>query len=226
MDNFNAQKGELIKFVEQLDEENVLRLANELLHEGIDPLDLLDVVNDGMNRVGRLYEKKDYYIADLIMAGLIFKQILELELMTGHFHKIYSRKIGKILLGTVNGDIHDIGKDITRGMLEAGGFEVIDLGVDVPKELFVSKVKEYQPDILGLSGVLTTTAEEMKKVVEALTVAGLRDKVKIIVGANYLDENSSRYIGADAFANEASAGVKWCRKWITDSYGRGAADHD
>lgn len=207
----------LIKYVEQLDEEKVLELAGQLLNDGLDPLYLLDLVNEGMNRVGRLYESKEYYIADLIMAGLIFKQVLELDQMTAHFHARHSNKKGKVVLGTVKGDIHDIGKDIFRGMLEANGFEVIDLGVDVSKELFVKKIDEYKPDILGLSGVLTNTVETMKEVVSAFEEARLNDKFKIIVGGNHITEEVAIYIGADSFANDASVGVKICQEWVGES---------
>lgn len=207
----------LIKLVEQLDEEKVLALAEELLKGGMEPLYLLDLVNEGMNRVGKLYESKEYFIADLIMAGLIFKQVLELDQMTAHFHSRHINKTGKVVLGTVKGDIHDIGKDIFRGMLEANGFEVIDLGVDVPKESFVKKVEEYKPDILGLSGVLTETIETMKEVVASFEEAGLRDRVKIIVGGNHLNREACLYIGADSFASDASLGVKICQAWMGES---------
>ena len=122
----------IIELVEQLDEEKVIKAAGEALNAGIDPLTLLQLVNEGMNRVGSLYESKDYFIADLIMAGIIFKEILKLDKMAAHFNSTSNRNRGKVVLGTVEGDIHDIGKDIFRGMLEANGFEVIDLGVDVP----------------------------------------------------------------------------------------------
>lgn len=215
MKDFKKRKRLLIKYVEQLDEENILDLADELLNDGMDPLYLLDLVNEGMKRVGKLYESKDYYIADLIMAGLIFKQVLQLDKMAAHFHAGHINKIGKVLLGTVKGDIHDIGKDIFRGMLEANGFEVIDIGVDIPKEMFLKKYEEYKPDILGLSGVLTNTVDTMKEVVDAFVEAGVRDKVKIIVGGNHLTAEACKFIGADSFANDASVGVKVCKEWMS-----------
>lgn len=226
MKNFGKKEQLLIKYVEELDEGKVLELAKEALNEGMQPMDLLELVNAGMTRVGRLYEKKDYYIADLIMAGLIFKQVLELEKMTAYFKGKHQQKMGKVILGTVKSDIHDIGKDIFRGMLEASGFEVIDLGVDVPKEVFVKKTEEHKPDIVGLSGVLTSTADEMKAVVDAFIAAGLRDKIKIIAGANYLTQDAFHYIGVDSFANEASGGINVCKEWMNDANGQESADHD
>lgn len=214
--DLGKDKQHLVNYVEQLDEENVLKLANELLNEGMEPLNLLASIKEGMNRVGVLYENKAYYIADLIMAGLIFKQVLELDKMIDHFHNKQNAKVGKVILGTVKGDIHDIGKDIVRGMLEVNGFEVIDLGVDVPKELFIRKVEEYKPDIVGLSGVLTYTVDTMKEVIDAFKVAGLRDKVRFIVGGNHLTEDVCKFIGADSFATDASVGVLVCREWINE----------
>jgi len=214
MKSLGKRENMLIKYVEQLDEEKVIELAEEMLNEDMAPLHLLDLVNEGMNRVGSLYENKDYYIADLIMAGLIFKNVLELDKMIEHFHVKHNEKIGKVVLGTVKGDIHDIGKDIFRGMLEANGFEVIDLGVDVPKEVFLKKYEEYKPDILGLSGVLTSTVDTMKETVKAFTEAGIRDKVKIIVGGNHLTKDTCKFIGAENYTNDASTGVKVCQEWM------------
>lgn len=225
MKDFSQKKDLLINYVEQLDEEKVLELAGELLDEGMDPLELLAHMNEGMNRVGKLYESKDYYIADLIMAGLIFRQVLELDKMNSHF-KRQRKKIGKVLLGTVKGDIHDIGKDIVRGMLEANGFEVFDLGVDVPEELFLKKAEEYKPDIVGLSGVLTHTVDTMKGVINAFAVAGLREQVKFIVGGNHLTEDACKYIGADSFARDASLAVKKCLEWINSKKRQGETEND
>lgn len=214
MEDFSNKRESLVRNVELLEEEDVINLAGQLLDEGMSQLDLLECINEGMNRVGKLYEAKDYYIADLIMAGLIFKQVLELRQMTDHFEGTQHKKIGRILLGTVKGDIHDIGKDIFRGMLEANGFEVIDLGVDVSKETFLKKFEEARPDIIGLSGVLTNTIDAMKEVVEAFAEAGFTDKVKIIVGGNHLTADACQYIAADGFSNDASTGVRICRAWL------------
>ncbi|MGB9792929.1 MAG: cobalamin B12-binding domain-containing protein [Thermacetogeniaceae bacterium] len=221
------KESELIRYVEQLDEAKVLELAAELLDEGIDPLRLLELVNEGMKRVGKLYESRDYYIADLIMAGIIFRQVLSLDKMVEHFQARHGEKIiGRVLVGTVAGDIHDIGKEIFRGLMEANGFEVIDLGVDVPSETFVKKAAELRPDIVGLSGVLTNTIDAMKEVVDALAEAGLRDSLKVIVGGSHLTAEACSYIGADAFAREASEGVKKCLEWISSEGGEGGCGDD
>lgn len=221
MENLSNKKESLVRNVEQLDEENSLRLAKEVLNQGIDPIYLLDLMNEGMKRVGKLYDCKDYYIADLIMAGLIFRQVLELEEMTDFFHGTYNKKTGKVIIGTVKGDIHDIGKDIFKYMLEAYGFDVIDLGVDVSREIFVKNVQKHNPDILALSGVLTSTVDEMKEVVNSLREANLRDKVKVIIGANHLTQDAFRFIGADSFATDASVGAKMCWEWMKSDNGQG-----
>jgi methanogenic corrinoid protein MtbC1 len=219
MKDFWSVKEEIILAVEQLNEDAVLRLSEQALLDGMEPLSLLETVNEGMHRVGRLYEDKTYFIADLIMAGIIFKEVLELEKMTEQFHSSTNKKLGKVVVGTVRGDLHDIGKDIFRGMMETNYFEVIDLGVDVPKEAFIKKVLEVKPDILGLGGVLTYTTDAMKEVVDALQEAGIRDEVKVIIGGTHLTEDACIYIGADGYANDATLGVKLCATWTKKGEG-------
>lgn len=214
MKELKELEGKLIKAIEELDEEAVMKLSKEALDAGLEPPYLLEVIAQGMTKVGELYQSQDYFIADLIMSGIIFKDVLKLEPMKAHFLSNTTEKMGKMLLGTVRGDIHDIGKDIFKGMLEANGFEVIDLGVDVPKEIFLSKYQEYQPDIVGLSGILTSTIETMKDTVDAFVQSGDRGKVKLIIGGSHLTEEACRYIGADNYANDVSRGVKVCREWM------------
>lgn len=226
MDNLNELKELIIKYVEELDEEKVIELSIQALNAGMEPLSLMEIINEGMNRVGKLYEKKDYYIADLIMAGIIFREVLELDKMTAHFQGSPKKKIGKAILGTVEGDIHDIGKDIFKGMLEAKGFEVIDLGVDVPKESFIQAALENKPHIIGLSGALTYTIEAMKDAVDAIIKAGIRTQVKIIIGANHITMDICKYIGADGFANDASVGTKICLEWMKDINRQGVVDDE
>ncbi|MDT3701066.1 MAG: cobalamin-dependent protein [Thermincola sp.] len=226
MEDLKKIERKIIEHVEQLDQEEVITLADQALDAGIEPLRLLELMDEGMNRVGQLYESKIYFIADLIMAGLIFKDIIKLEKMAAHFQRSHNKRIGTMLIGTVKDDIHDIGKDIFRSMAEANGFEVIDIGVDVPKELFVSKIIENKPDIVGLSGVLTNTIEAMREVVEAIDKAGLRDTVRIIAGGNHITEDACRFIGADSYANDASLGVKRCKEWISSVLGKGVHIND
>lgn len=211
----------IIKAVEELDEDKVMELVQKALDEGMKPLSLLDLIKQGMDRVGKLYEDKEYFIADLIMAGLIFKEVLELDEMAAQFHCDSRPRLGTLMIGTVKGDLHDIGKDIFRGMMEATGFRVVDLGVDVPKETFVKMAKEHKPDIIGLSGVLNFTIGTMKDTVEALTEAGLRDDIMVIIGGNHLTKEVCEYVGADFYTNDASVGTKVCKDWLKGNNKRG-----
>ena len=212
---------DIIKAVEELDEDKVMELVHKALDEGAEPLYLLDLIKKGMDWVGKLYEDKEYFIADLIMAGLIFKEVLELEEMAAQFHCDSRPRLGTLIIGTVKGDLHDIGKDIFRGMMEASGFRVVDLGVDVPKETFVKKAKEFEPDIIGLSGVLNFTIDTMKDTVDALAEANLRDKVKVIIGGNHLTKDACEYVGADYYTSDASIGMRVCREWLQSNKKRG-----
>jgi len=204
----------IVNAVEELDEDRVIDLAQKALSDGMKPLYLLELVKCGMSRVGKRYENKQYFIADLIMAGLIFKEVLKLDKMTEEFNKGIVDRMNKVIVGTVKGDLHDIGKDIFKGLLDAHGFNVIDLGVDVPAEAFVEAVKMHKPDIVGLSGVLNFTIDTMKETVEALRCANVRDKVMVILGGNHLTKEALEYIGADYYTNDASIGVKVCKKWV------------
>ncbi|AOT71005.1 cobalamin B12-binding domain-containing protein [Geosporobacter ferrireducens] len=226
MNNLKELKESIIKYVEQLDEEKVIELSRAAIDEGIEPLALLEIINEGMNRVGKLYEQKDYFIADLIVAGLIFREVLTLDKMKAHFQNDCKKRMGKVVLGTVKGDIHDIGKDIFKGMLETNGFEVIDLGVDTPKEVFIESVEKEKPDIVGLSGALTYTIESMREVVNGFIEVGLRNQVKIIIGANHINEDICKYIGADGFANDASIGTKVCLGWMKRINKQGEANDE
>lgn len=226
MKDFGDTKKLLVGYVEQLEEKKVLELANHALEQGMNPLDLVNLIIEGMGRVGMRYEAKDYYIADLIMAGIIFREVLGLKPMTSYFGSHHKKKSGKVLIGTVKDDIHDIGKEIFRALLETHGFEVMDLGVDVSGETFVKKAEEFEPDIIGLSGVLTSTLDQMKQAVDTLAKAGIKDKVKIIAGANYLNSNGCSYIGADDFATDASKGIEICLAWMRDSKQVGESKDD
>lgn len=226
MQDLRKIKEKLIELIVNLEEESVTKLANEALDAGMEPIRLLEIIAEGMSKVGKLYEDKEYFIADLIMAGIIFKDVLKLERMQAYFQNITISKNAKVLIGTVKGDIHDIGKDILKGMLEANGFEVIDLGVDVPCETFVAKFEEYHPDIVGLSGVLTSTIDTMKETVDAFVSSGNRDKVKIILGGSHLTAEACQYIGADNFACDVSVGVRICKEWMLSRNGKGVSNHD
>jgi len=149
----------------------------------------------------------------LIFAGELLNQAIDIlkPVISGD----KSKKIGTIILGTVKGDLHDIGKNIFASMVDAAGFEVYDLGIDVPPGDFVEKVKEIKPQIVGMSGVLTLALDSMKATVDALTEAGLRNDIKIIIGGNPVTEDACTQIGADAFTTNAATGVKQCQGWVS-----------
>jgi methanogenic corrinoid protein MtbC1 len=150
----------------------------------------------------------------LIMSGEILRQIF--EILSPHLKEtqISEKKKGKILLGTVAGDIHDIGKDVVKFMLDANGFEVLDLGVDVPANKFVDNIKEFKPEVLALSGFLTLAFDAMKEIIQKIKDEGLRDSVKIMIGGGTVDERIVDYVGADAYGESAVDAVNLANKWI------------
>ncbi|NLZ38958.1 MAG: cobalamin-binding protein [Firmicutes bacterium] len=166
----------------------------------------------GMGIVGDLFEKGEYFVGDLIFAGELLTNAI--EVLKPALGGVSSAKIGKIVLGTVAGDLHDIGKNIFRSMAEAAGFEVFDIGIDQPASAFIDKIKEVNPDIVGMSGVLTLALEAMKDTVDAFKEAGIRDNFKVIIGGNPVTKEACEHIGADAFTTNAAEGVKICQGWV------------
>jgi len=204
---------DLINLIVELQENEAIELVRKKVDDGEDPLNILDQLRIAMAKVGDLYAKEHYYLPDLIMSGEILRQITEIlepKLKTGT--KVKS--LGKIVLGTVCGDIHDIGKNIVRFMLEANGFEVYDLGTDVSKEKFVENVQEVNAEILALSGFLTLAYDSMKDTIEEFKKAGLRDKMKIMIGGGQIDETIRKYAGADAYGKDAVEAVSIAKNWV------------
>jgi 5-methyltetrahydrofolate--homocysteine methyltransferase len=211
----------LIEAIIDMREEDAVRIAREMLDQGTSPVQVLDDCRAAMTEVGKRYEAGEYFVPELILAGEMLRQVSEvvkpkLAQTTGA-----AKKRGKVVVGTVQGDIHDIGKNIVTFMLDVNGFEVKDLGVDVPAQRFVEAVKEFQPQVVGLSGFLTLAYDPMKNTVKALADAGLRDKVKIMIGGGQMDEKIRQYAGADAYGKDAMAAVALARSWIPE--GREAA---
>jgi methanogenic corrinoid protein MtbC1 len=198
--------------VTQLDEGRALKLVRKMVKAGVDPVLIQEQIRVGMVNVGLMYEKGEYFIADLIMSGKIFEEALKVLLCNRG--KQGPKRIGKILIGTVLGDVHDIGKNIVKSMLEAENFEVIDLGVDVPSDVFVEKIREVKPQIVALSGVLTLAIESMKKTINALAASGLRNQVKVIVGGTPITKDVGNYLKADSFTNRADKGIAVCKEWV------------
>jgi methanogenic corrinoid protein MtbC1 len=203
----------LINLIADLKEKETLAMVKEKINEGIDPLSLLDDTRKAMEIVGKRFESGEYFLPDLIMAGAIIGEIS--KIVKPHLQEERTEaKKGKVIIGTVAGDIHDIGKDIVVFMLDVNGYEVVDLGIDVPVDTFVSKIKEVNPSVVGLSGFLTLAFDSMKKTVEAIEKAGLRQGVKIMIGGGQIDEEVRKYAKADAYGKDAIAAVTLCRQWI------------
>jgi methanogenic corrinoid protein MtbC1 len=203
---------DLVKTLADLEEQEVIKIVEDRLKANEDPLKILEDARKGMEIVGQRFASSEYFIPDLVYSGEILKSVTELvkPKMTGAAE---SKKVGKIVFGTVAGDIHDIGKDIVVFMLDVNGFEVHDLGVDVSAQKFVDKLKETDASIVGLSGFLTLAFDSMKQTVEAIQAAGLRDKVKVMIGGGQITEEVSKYTGADAYGKDAMAGVALAKKW-------------
>ena len=175
---------------------------------------ILDACREAMVTVGERYEQREYFLPELVVAGELLEQIGELVKPQIKDEAAQIEPTGKIVLGTVAGDIHDIGKDIVAFMLDVNNYQVYNLGVDVPVQTFVDKIKEMDADILALSGFLTLAFDQMKLTVEAVQEAGLRDKVKIMIGGAPMDDAVVGYIGADAFGLDAAAAVRLANDWI------------
>lgn len=205
---------ELVNAIIEMEEEQTVAIAQKMLDEGVDPLIILEDCRVAMSEVGKRFEKCEYFIPELIMAGEMLKTIS--DLVKPHMNQSETAaKKGKVLLGTVEGDIHDIAKDIVGFMLDVNGYEVIDLGVDVPQQNFVEAIKTNNPDIVALSGFLTLAYTSMKETVEAIESAGLRSQVKIMVGGGTIDEQVCQYAGADGWGIDAMKAVELADTWCS-----------
>ena len=203
---------DLVNTLADLKEQEAIKIVEDRLKANEDPLKILGDARKGMEIVGQRFASSEYFIPDLVYSGEILKSVTELvkpRLTT----TTESKKLGKIVFGTVAGDIHDIGKDIVVFMLDVNGFEVHDLGVDVPVQKFVDKIKETGAPIVGLSGFLTLAFDSMKQTVDAIKAAGLRDKVNVMIGGGQITEEVKNYTGADAYGKDAMAGVTLAKKW-------------
>jgi len=207
--------GKLATLLSDLKEPEALQFVEKTLAEGGDPMALLGEAREGMNIVGERFATEEYFLPDLVFSGEILKGIVKmLEPHVKGKEREKRERLGKVIIGTVAGDIHDIGKNLVVFMLDVNGFEVLDLGIDVPVRKFVDAVKETGSKVVGLSGFLTLAFESMKDTVEAIKEAGLRDDVKIMIGGGQIDEQVRGYTGADAYGKDAMAAVQLAKGWI------------
>lgn len=203
--------GELSETLRDLDEKKVYALVDEKINQGVSALDIIEECNQGMIAVGELFSDNTYYLSQLIFSSEILKTVMSRldPLLAGTPKK---EAIGNVVIGTVKGDIHDIGKNIVVTLLRGTGFKVLDLGVSVPSEKFVEALKDSGARVLGMSALLSTAYPEMKNVVDTIHAAGLREQVKIIVGGAPVNEQVRQFTGADYYAEDAVAGINLCKE--------------
>jgi methanogenic corrinoid protein MtbC1 len=206
---------QLVEAIAEMREEEAVALAKAMLERGEDPVRVLELCREAMDIVGKRFEKQEYFLPELVLAGEMLENIgaiakpLIVEKSGGA-----AKKLGRVLVGTVHGDLHDIGKNIVTFMLDINGFEVKDIGIDVPVAKFVEEIREFKPAVVGLSGFLTLAFDSMKETVEAIEAAGLRRELKIMIGGGQVDEAVRTYTGADAYGSNAVAAVTLCRQWM------------
>jgi len=204
---------QLVEAIADMREEEALKLVREMVESDSDPIAILDTTREAMDLVGKRFEEGTYFLPELMLDGEMMNQIT--EIIKPKLAELPDReRHGKVLIGTVEGDIHDIGKNIVSFMLDVNGFEVLDLGVDVPPQKFVEATQEFLPQIVALSGFLTLSFDSMKNTVAAIKSAGLRDKVKIMIGGGQINEEVKEYAGVDGYGKDAVAGISLAKKWV------------
>jgi len=204
--------GDLPTLLADLKDKEVLELVRQKLDSGEDPLGILEESRKGMEVVGQRFASGEYFLPELVFSGELLKQVTEMvkPYLKGETKQ---KKIGKVVIGTVAGDIHDIGLNIVDFMLDVNGFEVINLGVDVPKEKFIQAMNDTKSPILGLSGFLTPAFDSMKETVAAVETAGMRDKIKIMIGGGQMNDEIKKYVKADAYGKNAMEAVALAKNW-------------
>ena len=215
----NEKHEKLVNLIADMEEDEALTLTQELIDEGAEPTAILDICRAAMDIVGQRFEDNEYFVPELILAGEVLDQMSAMVKpliadTTDEEDKVDS---SMVLIGTVHGDLHDIGKNIVTFMLDVNGYNVIDLGVDVSPQAFIDAIKEKSPEIVGLSGFLTLAFDSMKETVEAISEAGLREEVKIMIGGGQVDEQILNYTGADSFGLNAMSAVNQCKEWIGEA---------
>lgn len=198
--------------LEMTDLEQINDAIDKKIDKGTTPLDILDALNQALEKVGNRYEEGEFFLSELIMAGYLASEIS--KKLKPLMKDVAKASKGKLVIGTVKGDIHDIGKNIVIMMLDAAGFEVVDLGVDVPTDKFIEAVKTETPQILGLSALLTSTMSEVKPIIDALQDNGLRDKVKVVVGGRPITQEFVDEVGGDGFAEDSIKAIQLIRDLI------------
>lgn len=212
------QRENLIDAMTELDEDRVMELVQAMIDSGATSNSIQMALNVGVNNVGKRFEKGDYFIADLIVSGMLYRDALRLLMPLPSGSR--SMPVGRVVIGVAEGDIHDIGKDIVVSLLRAEHFEVIDLGVDVKSERFAYAIRTYRPDVLLMSGVLSFAKESMKKTMDLLRNENLRSQVAILIGGMCASENLKTSIGVDSWAYDPMETVNFCKRVVGEKYGK------
>ena len=204
----------LVEAIVGMREEEAIGLAREALEAGTEPMEVMESCRRAVEEVGKRYEEGEYFLPELMLTGQMLTQISELAKDRLSTEGVQQKRLGRVLIGTVKGDIHDIGKNVVAFMLDSNGFEVKDLGVDVPPERFVEAAREFKPQVVGMSALLTLAFDPMKETVQAFEEAGLRDQVKIMIGGAPVNEQIREFTGADAWGKDAVEAVSLAKKWV------------
>jgi methanogenic corrinoid protein MtbC1 len=205
---------QLVEAMANMKEDEALRIVDQMLAKGEDPAKILDLSSEAMQVVGKRYQDGTYFLPELIMSGEMVRKIGEILKPKLAARQGQTKKLGTVVLGTVRGDIHDIGKDIVGFMLDVNGFAVHDLGIDQPEEAFVKAVKDYKPQVLALSGFLSVAFDSMKSTIQEVEAAGLRKDLKVIIGGGQMDDTVRKYTGADAYGDDAMAAVAFAKQVV------------
>lgn len=216
MNDLLDSERQLIEWLSDMNEDDAMSLAKKmLLEDNISPIRVLELCRMAMDIVGKRFEAGDYFLPELVLAGEMLDAVGAIaKPLIQQTDTSEAKKLGKVLIGTVHGDLHDIGKNIVTFMLDINGFEVKDIGIDVPVETFIEEINSFKPDVVGLSGFLTLAFDSMKETVHAFEQAGMRNNFKIMIGGGQVDEAVRSYTGADAYGVNAIEAVNLCKNWM------------
>ena len=212
----NDDENRLVQLLADMSEDEGVALAKKmLLEDKVPPMRVLELCRAAMDVVGKRFEAQEYFLPELVLAGEMLDNIglIARPLIKGDAGG-EAKKLGRVLIGTVQGDLHDIGKNIVTFMLDINGFEVKDIGVDVPIRTFIDEARAFKPDVVGLSGFLTLAFDSMKETIAAFGQAGLRKQLKIMIGGGQIDEQVREFTGADAFGVNAVEAVTITKNWM------------
>ncbi|MCF8027942.1 MAG: cobalamin-dependent protein [Desulfobacteraceae bacterium] len=216
-----TELNDLFTAVADMQEDTAMELTRKYLDKGVPAVEVFECYQSALEEIGRRFEQQIYFIPELIMSGEMMKasaEILKPYLADQAKDDAEGqKKLGRILIATVEGDIHDIGKNIVSMLMDLNGLEVKDIGVDVPADKIIAEARAFGADVIGLSGLLTLAFDPMKAVVEKLAEQGLRDQIKVLIGGGQMDERVCEYVGADAFVTDAVHGVNYVKGWLGES---------